>query len=381
MMPDSSAGGLPLSALLSQALVAFTIEFDNEAERRIPHRTTNHGGTRGGVWLVSMAMWLNCMRYASADPVSVAELRLLARSDTNLDGMRRWGYITLTPEPASGRRKGGDAGLLVQATARGLRAKEAWQPLTATIEQRWQERYGAELIGQLTSSLQAIAGQLGYWLPDCLPILGYGLFSRDKKPGEDRYEALRAWYERQPPDRVRAEPLALPWLLARVLLSLALDFERESAVSLAIAHNALRVIGSDGTRVRDLPGLTGVSTEGLAMATGYLEREGLATLGTDPAGGKWKLVRLTPSGVRAAIASDGLLTSIADRWHARYGAATMNALRGALEALAIGANGAVPPLFAAIEPYPDGWRASVRRPVTLPYYPMVLHRGGYPDGS
>jgi hypothetical protein len=29
-----------LSGLLSQALVAFTIEFDNESERQVPHRTT-----------------------------------------------------------------------------------------------------------------------------------------------------------------------------------------------------------------------------------------------------------------------------------------------------------------------------------------------------
>jgi hypothetical protein len=34
-----------------------------------------------------------------------------------------------------------------------------------------------------------------------------------------------------------------------------------------------------------------------------------------------------------------------------------------------------------MQPYPDGWRASVRAPATLPQYPMVLHRGGYPDGS
>jgi hypothetical protein len=27
------------------------------------------------------------------------------------------------------------------------------------------------------------------------------------------------------------------------------------------------------------------------------------------------------------------------------------------------------------------WRASVPNPETLPHYPMVLHRGGYPDGS
>jgi len=40
-----------------------------------------------------------------------------------------------------------------------------------------------------------------------------------------------------------------------------------------------------------------------------------------------------------------------------------------------------PPLSGGLEPYPDNWRASVRRPATLPHFPIVLHRGGYPDGS
>jgi hypothetical protein len=39
------------------------------------------------------------------------------------------------------------------------------------------------------------------------------------------------------------------------------------------------------------------------------------------------------------------------------------------------------PLLAGLEPYPDNRRAAVPAPVTLPHYPMVLHRGGYPDGS
>jgi hypothetical protein len=46
--------GLPLLALLSQVLVAFTIEF----ERQMPHRTTLHGPSAigDGPWLVSMVM-------------------------------------------------------------------------------------------------------------------------------------------------------------------------------------------------------------------------------------------------------------------------------------------------------------------------------------
>jgi hypothetical protein len=75
-MPPTSSDSehLPLSALLSQTLVAFTIEFDNEAERQINHRTTRHGGARSGVWLVSMAMWLNCMRYVGTEPIRVGEI-------------------------------------------------------------------------------------------------------------------------------------------------------------------------------------------------------------------------------------------------------------------------------------------------------------------
>ena len=46
--PASRPGSLSLSALLSQALVAYTIEFDNEAEHRLPHRTTDHGASGHG---------------------------------------------------------------------------------------------------------------------------------------------------------------------------------------------------------------------------------------------------------------------------------------------------------------------------------------------
>jgi hypothetical protein len=44
---DPAGQRLPLTALLSQVLVAFTIEFDNEFERQMPHRTTRHGSTAG----------------------------------------------------------------------------------------------------------------------------------------------------------------------------------------------------------------------------------------------------------------------------------------------------------------------------------------------
>jgi hypothetical protein len=369
---------MPLSALLSQTLVAFTIEFDNEAERQIVHRTTSHGGTRGGVWLVSMAMWLNCMRYAGEEPITVGEMQRLARGRTNLDGMRRWGYITLTPDPADRRPKPREADLLILATPRGLAAKQVWQPLTGVIEQRWRERYGDDTIGRLTDSLQAIAGQLGDGLPDCLPILGYGLFSAGSRPGENRYAATGGEQDRRHVTADRTLPL--PWLLARVLLAFAISFELQAKISLAIAANVLRLLDEKGTRIKDLPGLSGVSVEGLSMATGYLEKRGLAVVGTGPAGEKWKVGRLTEEGSLVAAASRELTATVEGDWRARYGAAAVDDLRQSLQPL-VGEATARSPLFAAIEPYPDGWRAAVRRPATLPQYPLVLHRGGYPDGS
>ena len=119
-------GSLSLSALLSQALVAFTIEFDNEAEHRLPHRTTDHGasGQAGdGAWLVSLVMWENCLRHVTDQPITVGELETRARTGTNLDGMRRWGYITIdgTARKIHKGRPGPDA--VLRATAAGLRAR------------------------------------------------------------------------------------------------------------------------------------------------------------------------------------------------------------------------------------------------------------------
>ena len=85
----------PLPTMLSQALVAFTIEFDNEFEQRMPHRTSRHGATAaGGPWLVSLAMWVNCMRFCLRKD-GRRRVTGLARADTSTDSMRRWGYVTI----------------------------------------------------------------------------------------------------------------------------------------------------------------------------------------------------------------------------------------------------------------------------------------------
>ena len=363
---------LSTSALLSQALVAFTIELDNETEHRLPHRTTSYGaGDQGdGAWLVSLAMFENCLRFVTGEPVTVGELETLARTGTNLDGMRRWGYITVDGSAERTYRGRPGPSAVLRATPRGLRAREAWLPLPGLIEQRWRERFGAEPISRLRRPLEAIAGQLDPGLPDCLPILGQALFSRGPDPAlPPRPEA---------PD---VATLPLPALLSRVLLGFALDYEAGSAPSLAVGANLLRVLGSEGTRLRDLPLLAGISKEAVSWALGILLRVRLAVEEPDPAASRGKVARLTPAGLRARRRHLELLGTVEDHWQQRFGRDTIGALRQPLEALTVGADGRPPPLFQALEPYPDNWRASARPPRTLPYYPMVLHRGGYPDGS
>jgi len=374
-------GSLPLSALLSQALVAFTIEFDNAAELQLQHWTTRHPPAGGGVWLTSMAMWLNCMRYVGTEPITLGDVARLARTDTNLDGMRRWGYITVEPGPGDPRYKARNDKLVLRATRTGIQAREIWHPLTGDIEQRWVDRFGADDIGRLRAALAQLARQLGPWLPDCLPILGYGLYSRGKGPGEDRYRETQAADEQDgEPGSEDTAALPLPWLLARVLLAFAIAYERESRISLAVAANVLRVLDERGVRIRALPGLSGVSKEAIAMATGFTGSRDITVIGADPDGGRWQVARLTPRGTVVRDAYADRVKSLEERWRQQHGTDVITSVRSCLERLA-GAGGPGSPLFGGLEPAPGNWRADTRPPQTLPHFPMVLHRGGYPDGS
>jgi hypothetical protein len=129
----------------------------------------------------------------------------------------------------------------------------------------------------------------------------------------------------------------------------------------------VRVLDENGVRLRDIPILSGVSKESIAMAMGVLRKKRLVTVD--------KLVRLTEAGVRAQTEYRDRLGLIEKQWEERFGKQAVDALREALSPFTLEL------LLTGIEPYPDGWRASVRKPAVLPHFPMVLHRGGYPDGS
>ena len=357
---------VPLSTLLSRALVAFTIEFDNEAEHRLPHRTTDFGsapGTLHAPWLVSMAMWWNCMRFVTENGITVRELHRLARTTTNLDGMRRWGYIRIE----SRTKKPGPESVL-RPTAGGRMAQEVWRPLFGIIETRWEERFGKDTTDRFRRTLRVLAAQLDQGLPDCMPILRYGLTT----PGPEK-------------DAHKAEPvnddLPLAALTARALVALALEFEQGSEISLAIFANVLRVVAEKSVRVRDLPRLSGVSKEAIAMAVSFLEKQGYGRVTPETTGSKVKALALTEKGQLMYAMGCELIAGIEARWRQRFGSDTVRELREALQGMGAGQNGHDSLLFEGLKPYPENWRAAVRPAETLPHFPMVLHRGGCPDGS
>ncbi len=365
----SMAAPIPLPTLLSQLLVAFTIEFDNESEHRLQNWTTRgaHADSRKGVWLASQAMWANFMQFIPEEGVPLREVEGLA-SLTNLKGLIRWGYVTLEPDATDERADPRRPDWVVRPTRSGARARQIWEPLAGDIEKRWRARFGDAEIDQLRESLQSLAGRSEIELPQYLPVVAH---------------AMRA-----EPERLRAGAAApfgggghadLSALLSKVLLMFTLDFEGQSRLSLPVSANPLRVLGETGIRLRDLPSLTGVSKEAIAMSVGFLERVGCAALEPEPLAHRGKVVRLTTKGQNAQAKYLRLLADTEAQWQTRFGE-DLARLRDLAEGL-VGVPGRSSRLWQGLEPYPDGWRASARKPEILPHYPMVLHRGGWPDGS
>jgi DNA-binding MarR family transcriptional regulator len=381
----ASADSPPLSTLLSQLLIAFTIEFDNEFEQQMPHRTTSFASaTDRGPWLGSMVLWANLLRLVPEGGITVGELRRQARTEMiQLQGMERWGHIIVTPNPGDSRPKPPERDRLVHLTVNGRKAQEVWRPLAGVVEERWRQRFGENEIGALRKSLSAILSRIDLALPEYLPILGYGLFSQIFVE------------EPQAPDVHAKDALAnmgLPMLLAKTLLAFTIDFEFDWKISLPVSANALRILSEKPTRISDLSRLSGIAKEGVAFATGWLERNGFAQVGPDTVAGKGKAIRLTAEGQTAKQKYFQRLALIEKLWQLRFGDGEIAALRESLLGLLHKSDGEHALLAQGLMPYPDGWRA--RKPYvtqtlafiadsagSLPHHPMVLHRGGYPDGS
>jgi hypothetical protein len=127
------------------------------------------------------------------------------------------------------------------------------------------------------------------------------------------------------------------------------------------------------------------------VALGWLERRGYAVTAPGPAASRGQLARLTRRGHQAQQDHRRLVGAVEQRWRDRFGADLITELASSLRALFTHQDGRQR-IAAGLVPHPDGWRAHppylsrtqamVDDPAgTLPHYPMVSHRGGFPDGS
>jgi len=195
---------------------------------------------------------------------------------------------------------------------------------------------------------------MGDGLPLGFPILAWG-----------RARGLR------PADPVESPDLST--LLARAVLAMAMEFDARSSPSLATTQILIPALDQP-VAFRDLPRLTGVSREAVAIAVGQLEREGVVTVSSS------KAVAMTPRGVAAAESAEDLRDELDEKWSA------LSDLPEILDTIV------TPRLAEGLQPPDDGWRsrapylaqtrATLADPTAaLPRFPMVSHRGGYPDGS
>ena len=95
-----------------------------------------------------------------------------------------------------------------------------------------------------------------------------------------------------------------------------------------------------------------------------------------------KQVRLVGKpGIEAQRDGARRLQAVIDAWRDRHGSAAVDALGAALAPIVGDGTRAGSALFGGLDPPAGTWRADVPAPVRLPWFPMVLHRGGFPDGS
>jgi len=140
--------GDPLPALLSQLLLAFTIEFDHES--RVP-----------------LALCANTLRVLGQTPVPLSEIPLLTGASPESSDIG-WQAKPFVAVGAGAARRGRVARL----TPLGIKVQRKYHKLVREIEERWEARFGGESIRSIRDCLESLFAARS---AEGRPLLGEGM--------------------------------------------------------------------------------------------------------------------------------------------------------------------------------------------------------------
>ena len=136
---EDTTTGLPLHALLSQALMAFTIDYEERS-------------------LFSLAVSATVARCMPDGALALDQVPpILGVNGTGKTSLERHGAVRVT---GTGQER------VAHLTSVGVEMRERHAPIVADVEGMWRDRYGQEIVDDLAASLRRVDSRLGGDLPD-----------------------------------------------------------------------------------------------------------------------------------------------------------------------------------------------------------------------
>jgi hypothetical protein len=128
----SSIRGLPLSALLSQAFVAFAADFEE-------------------LWIGGLHLAASVLRLLRDEGVPVSDIPMLSRlKGDGKSVLERHGYIEILRDADDPKVR------LAVPTARGRNTRNEYEPTVGRVEDRWGHKYGADVVARLRAALESL---------------------------------------------------------------------------------------------------------------------------------------------------------------------------------------------------------------------------------
>ena len=128
----SSVAGLPLSALLSQAFVAFAADFEE-------------------LWIGGLHLAATVLRLLPDNGLPVSDIPMLSRlKGDGKSVLERHGYIEIVRDADNPKTR------VAVPTARGRNTRDEYEPTVGRVEDRWESKYGADVVAQLRSALESL---------------------------------------------------------------------------------------------------------------------------------------------------------------------------------------------------------------------------------